>query len=295
MEYISFVNVSPMQFFDSTQYNDLNVIEPILDPQEENIITLAVTHDYQDEKESTSFFETIDDNDIEIKMEYFDDRDEDISIDLPSPIKFTSKTLDISPNNPEIPKGVKNGVIAKIPVILAQLTLPINISSFIDLPEDAIKVNNINKRLNLTECILMQPTNVLFIKGFINKNVEYTTSSFLNLKGISGKVRNYIIDIPFECSTAVDFFTQPLDLVENTKKVFQYIDKDLDIFNQINEEFFNEIPFCKLLSSKIIEFDELVNLKDSERDFIQIQENMAIEIRVEVLQNQPVVILSAND
>lgn len=305
MEHVTFVNVSPIQFFDSTQYNDIDnkdtiydqqienidAIEQVKIPQEENVITVEVVHDYEDK--SSSMVEIIDDN--EINMECFDDRDEDILIDPSSPIKVKSKVLDISPNIPLIPTGVNGGVIAKIPVILAQLVIPINLTSFVDLPQEAIKIKDINKRLNLIECILLQPTNVLFIKGFINKSIEYSTTGFFNLKGVSGKVGNYTIDIPFESSTAVSFFTQPLDPIANTKEVFQYLENDLSIFNQISEEFFNEIPFCKLLSSKIIEFDELINLKDSEKDFIQIQEKMAIEIRLEVLQNQPVAILSANN
>ena len=309
MEHISFANISPVQFFDSTQYKDINVIELIPDPKEEKIITVAVVHDYEDEdgdiietikdhqyeRENTIMVETMGDSKLELRMELFDDRDENILVASPSLIKFASKTLDISPNIPETPIGINDGVIGKIPVILAQLLIPINISSFIDLPEDAIKVNDINKKLHLSECILMQPTNILFIKGFINKNVEYTASSFLNLKGISGKIHSYTVDIPFECSTAVSFFTRPLDPIENTKKVFEYIDDDLSTFNQISEEFFNEIPFCKLLSSKIVEFDEIINQKDSKMDFIQIQEKMSIEIRLEILQNQPIVIPSANN
>lgn len=50
-----------------------------------------------------------------------------------------------------------------------------------------------------------------------------------------------------------------------------------------------------MISSKIVEFDELINLKDSKNNFIQIQEKMVIEIRIEVLQNQPVAVLSANN
>lgn len=307
MEHVSFVNVSPMQFFDSTQYKDTNnienihdcqienidVVEPVKKFKEENVITVEAVHDHEDK--TTSMVEIFDGNgnDNEINMECFDDRDEDMLIDPSSPIKVKSKVLDISPNIPEIPTGVNGGVIAKIPVILAQLIIPINISSFVNLPEEATKVRNMSKRLIVTKSILLQPTNLLFIKGSIIKDVEYSTRDFFNLKGISGKISNYIIDIPFECSTAVSFFTQPLDPIANTKEVFQYLENDLSMFNQISEEFFNEIPFCKLLSSKIVEFDELINEKDSNKDFIQIQEKITIEIRMEVLQNQPVIILPA--
>ena len=307
MKHIEFINISPIQFFDSTQYNDTNNIEYIHDCQDENMNTVEpvkkhpeedlaiveVVHDYQDE--DSSVIESTHDYDNEVQMEHFDDRDGDLLIDPLTSVKIRSNTLDISPNISEIPTGNKDGVIAKIPVVLAQLVIPVNITSSVDLPEEAIKIKDINKRLILKECVLLQPTNILYIKGFINKNIKYSTTSFLNLKGISRKISDYTIDIPFECSTPVSFFTQPLSPIENTKEISQYIDDDLSTFNQISEEFFNEIPFCKLLSSKIIEFDECINPKDSVNNFTQIREKMVIQIRIEVLQNQPVVILSATN
>lgn len=294
MEHVSYFNISPIQFFVSTEYGDIDVIETTHDSQIENIDIVETVHDYEDEViDIIQPLQDIDDN--EIHIECFDDRDEDILMDPQSSLKVASKTLDIYPNIPQTPTGSKDGVIAKIPVVLAQLIIPINITSVVDLPEEAIKIRDINKRLNLIECVLLQPTNILFIKGFINKNVEYSTTGFLNLKSIPGRVNNHTIDIPFECSTAVSFFTQPLDPIENTKEVFQYLENDLSIFNQLSEEFFNEIPFCKLLSSKIVEFDELISPEDSENNFIQIQEKMVVEIRLEVLQNQPIVILPSNN
>ena len=322
MEHVTYFNISPIQFFVNTVYDDIDLIETTHDSQIENIDIVAIAQDYEEEvidtietnhdseDEIIDIIETTQDSQDEIidtiqsvqdidnskiNIECFDDRDEDILITPQPSLKVKSKTLDICPNIPEIPTGSTDGVIAKIPVVLAQLVIPINITSFIDLPEEAIKVKDINKRLNLTECVLLQPTNVLFIKGFINKSIEYSTADFLNIKGISGKVCNHTIDIPFECSTAVNFFTQPLDPITNTKEIFQHFESDLSTFNQISEDFFNEIPFCKLLSSKIIEFDELINLKDSKNDFIQIQEKMLVQIRLEILQNQPVVILPAKN
>lgn len=306
MEHITYFNISPIQFFVNTEYDDIDLIETTNDSQDEVIDIVEIIHDYEDEVinnietshdseddlvDIIQLVPDIDNN--KINIECFDGRAEDILIDPQSPLKLKSKTLDISPNIPETPTGNRDGVIAKIPVVLAQLVIPINITSFIDLPEEAIKIKDINKRLNLTECVLLQPTNVLFVKGFINKSIEYSTASFLNIKGISGKVGNYTIDIPFECSTDVNFFTQPLDPITNTKEMFQYLESDLSTFHQISEEFFNEVPFCKLLSSKIVEFDECINLNDSKNDFIQIQEKMVVQIRLEVLQNQPVVILPA--
>jgi hypothetical protein len=73
---------------------------------------------------------------------------------------------------------------------------------------------------------------------------------------------------------------------------------DLSEFNQISDEFFNELPFCELLSSRIVEFDELINrrrpsdidLPFEERLFRKIEEKMVIELRLKILQNRQVTI-----
>lgn len=116
MKYVSFINVSPIQFFDDTEYNDINNVEDIHDYQDEDIATVEPIKDQQEE--IIEVIHDSNDND-EIHMEYFDDRDEDILIALPSSIKVRSNTLGISPSIPEIPTGNRDGVIAKIPVILA--------------------------------------------------------------------------------------------------------------------------------------------------------------------------------
>lgn len=195
-------------------------------------------------------------------------------------------------------------------MVLAQLILPFNTTSTIDLPDSALEIKDKKKTLKLTESILLQPTNVLSIKGFVRKSIEYSSMGSTS-KGISGKSKHYTIVVPFECSTAVSFFTEPLDPVINTREVFQYNDTDLiqgnlngndesvskesSRFHQISEEFFNETPFCKLISSKIVEFDECISPRNSENDSIQIQDNMVIELRIEVLQNQPIVIAPIKD
>lgn len=241
----------------------------------EKIDTPEISKDIQNKDKA-------DNEDIEIDMKYVDDRSKDTLIEPSIPTKAKSKTLDICKNLPQTPIGITNGVIARIPVVLAQLIIPLSLTSTIDLPKSAIEIKSIKKSLRLTKCILLQPTNILFIKGFVHKSIEYYAKPSSNLKRKRGNINCHTIALPFECSTAVVFFTQPLDPIASTK--------ELSGFNQINQEFLNENPFCKLLSSKIIEFDESIDSKESKKTSIQIQEKMIIELRLEVLQNQPIVI-----
>lgn len=228
-----------------------------------------------------------------------------------------ANVLDNCENTSITPTGISSGVVAKIPVVLAELDLQFNISSMIDLPEPALEVKDIKKKLKITQCMLLQPTNVLFVKGYIRKNIDYSTGSCSNLSGVCGEIHHCTVDVPFECSTPIDFFTPPADLALNSRSEFEYhkvsklpneyfaekdklLSGDLSEFNQFMVENFNELPFCELINSRIFEFDEFIGRKRphhaqlpfEEKFFNQIEEKMVVRIRVKLLQNRQVVIPS---
>lgn len=228
-------------------------------------------------------------------------------------VNVESNVLDSCTNTPVTPTGINTGVIAKIPVVLAELTIQFNVSALIRLPELALDVKNIKKRVKITQCTLLQPTNILFIKGFVRKNIDYTTGKCANMEGICGELHHCTIDVPFECSTPLTFYTPPADLLVNSSAEFEYFktsnlpgkhfaekDKllagDLSEFNQIIVENFNELPFCELISARVFEFDEFIGrhrpcgseFPVEEKFFHKIEEKMVIELTVKVLQNRQV-------
>lgn len=230
-------------------------------------------------------------------------------------VDVDSTVYDNCPNTPITPSGISTGVVVKIPVVLAELTVQFNVSAFIKLPEPALEVKNIKKKVKITQCMLLQPTNVLFIKGFIRKNIDYTTGSCSNRKGVCGDLKHCTIDVPFECSTPVNFFTPPADLLVNSSAEFEYfkvsdlpnkyfaekdhlLSGDLSEINQYMTENFNELPFCELIRATIFEFDEFIgrqrphhdNLPFEEKYFKTIEEKMVIELTLKVLQNRQVTI-----
>lgn len=221
--------------------------------------------------------------------------------------------VDNCENTTITPTGVSTGVIAKIPVVLSELDLQFNISSMINLPEPALEVKDITKKLKITQCMLLQPTNILFVKGYIRKNIDYSTGTCSNIQGVCGEVHHCTVDVPFECSTAIDFFTEPEDLILNTKSEFEYskvsklpnqyfaekdklLSGDLSEFNQFMTEDFNELPYCELINARIFEFDEYIgrkipcnaNLPFGEKFFSQIEEKMVVRLRIKLLQNKQV-------
>ncbi|MEW6696891.1 MAG: CsxC family protein [Bacillota bacterium] len=207
-------------------------------------------------------------------------------------------------------------VTVKIPVVLAELTVQVNMDSMITLPEPALEIKRIKKRLKVTQCLLLQDTNVLFIKGFVRKNIEYATRGCSNKEGVCGDIRHCTVDVPYSCSTPVVFNgAMPATLNTNTREEFEFfrttdlpdrefaekdflLSGDFSEFNQVSQEFFNELPFCELISARIVEYDELinrvrphnVNLPFEEREFRQIEEKMVLFITLKILQNQQVLV-----
>ncbi len=235
-------------------------------------------------------------------------------------------------NTPVDIEPLVTGAVVKVPAVLAELTVQFNVNSIIDLPEPATEIKSIGKRLKITQCLLLQNTNMLFIEGFVRKNIQYATRKCSNSEGTCGDIRHCSVDVPFKCSTAVTFNgLEPLPVIPGSTTGFEYLANfdiegpqfgnkdhlqtaDYTEFNQISTEYFNELPFCELISSRIVEFDEFLNPKflakekfygdkkekiccDKKSDvpfeeieFCSLQEKMVIFLTLKVLQNRQVAV-----
>jgi hypothetical protein len=220
-------------------------------------------------------------------------------------------------NTPVTITPLTTGAVAKIPVVLAELTVQTNLDSVITLAEPALEIKSIKKRLKVTQCLLIQDTNMLFIKGFIRKNIDYATrGTCSNSVGVCGDIRHCTVDVPFKCTTPITFNgLAPLPIIPSTSTEFEFLRKedvqgpefadkdelmsgDFSEFNQISTEYFNELPYCELISSRIVEYDEFLNRKHpetgtipfEEKEFRQIEEKMVIFITLKILQKRQVAI-----
>jgi hypothetical protein len=224
------------------------------------------------------------------------------------------------------PVNKKHSVVAKIPVVLAELNVQVDVHSTITLPEKALEIKRIKKRLKLTQCQLINTNQhdkhhghsiaKLFLEGFVRKNIEFATPDCANKFGVCGDIRHCSVDVPFSCVTPIWNFngSPPLPIVFNESKEFEFfrtsplpakfpekdhlLSGDLSEFNQCSFEYFNELPFCELVSSDICEMDEFIKPHPvpgapfEERTFQEFTEKMVIEITLKVLQNQQVYIPS---
>ncbi|MDR7870654.1 MAG: hypothetical protein RIN55_07350 [Tissierellaceae bacterium] len=230
-------------------------------------------------------------------------------------VDVDSTTVENVDNTPVTPAALPGDVIVKVPVLLSEFTVQFNVYAKIKLPELALDIKDIKKRLKVTQCTLLQPTNILFIKGFVRKNIDYTTGDCSNRQGVCGDIRHCTIDVPFELSTPITFITPPAALLTNTVSEFEYFTQkdlpnkyfaekdsllagDLSEINQFRTENFNELPFCELISANFYEFDEFIgrerphhdNLPFEEKYFREIEEKMVIQLTLKLLQNRQVAI-----
>ncbi|WP_342045872.1 CsxC family protein [Bacillus sp. OTU530] len=217
---------------------------------------------------------------------------------------------------PDITEG---NVFAKIPVVIGETKVQIDVDTIINFPEPVLEIKAIKKNLKIVQCRLLTPTNKLFIKGFVRKNIQYATPTAATSNSVLSNIRSLTIDIPFTGVTAIDFLNNPKFQTNPDTKNFTFFTEsqlpkgfspkehllsgDLSQFDQLSGEHFNELPFCELIESRFIEFDEaldrqmgrVLNARGEvlhspfeEGTFTRVEEKMVIELTVKVLQNQQV-------
>ncbi|WP_226641977.1 CsxC family protein [Mesobacillus subterraneus] len=209
---------------------------------------------------------------------------------------------------------------ANLPVTLADITITDHLVADIHFPDPVLEIKDIKKRVKIVQCrLLLGPTSdpdtgiPLFIKGFIRKNIQYATPCpHAKSDCVSSEMRSLTVDVPFECVTVVtDFLTDPILPTSNTREEFdffraqslghgypekdQMLSSDLSQFHQVSTQFYNQIPFCELVSSSIVQWDEAVdryplpnNGPFEEGTFHNIVEKTFLQFRVRVYQNQQI-------
>jgi hypothetical protein len=216
-------------------------------------------------------------------------------------------------NNVSVTPQITTGnVYAKLPVVLAELKVQIDMDTTIDFPTDEVvlEIKDVKKRVKLTQCRLLLPTNKLFLKGYVRKNIQYAAPLTQTSTTVSSNIKSFTVDVPFQCVTPVTYLTPPVQPKQNQRGEFEFFtmtdipdtephsDKDkllagdLSQFDEQSTEYFNELPYCELISAHVIEYDEglsripLDNGPFEEKTFHQVEEKMVVYLTLKVLQLQ---------
>ncbi|PGB03785.1 CsxC family protein [Bacillus toyonensis] len=212
-----------------------------------------------------------------------------------------------------------NNPIVKIPVVLAERTLQIVVEANIPLCPPAVEIKRVLKDVFLQQCKLVpveyEPIDEtgywrvtrakLFVEGFIRKNIEYAA------KDCNGVIHDKIAKVRFSGFadlTRNDFLSFPTLAFTSENKARFINPKNTDIprldkFFFENNVFYNEQPYCELISAEFYELDfSPCDHDDSsndyghddscnthnEKEFDKLREKIVLDLTLKVLQTQQV-------
>ncbi|MDI9215596.1 MULTISPECIES: CsxC family protein [Clostridium] len=208
-------------------------------------------------------------------------------------------------------------VVVKVPVVIAETNITIPVEATIKLDHPAIEIKRIRKNVFLNQSRVIPfsqdglfGTGILFIAGFIRKNIEYATKT-CNRPGstsICGDIRHCTVEVPFNFTTRITFRRPPIFITNFAPlEVEFFTDKNKSCDNCadpvigrnvcdqsfFNVEFFNEKPFTELVRADIAEVDIHTDpYKDcdipTEQLFTKLTEKVVVNLTLKVLQNQQV-------
>lgn len=201
-----------------------------------------------------------------------------------------SETLPECYSEQMTPSGISTSVVAKLPVVLAEPVVQIDVEALIELEEPAIEIKRVKKNLFITQCKVVsigcEDSGKLFLSGFVRKNIEYATAGCHTHEGkaISGQIKHTTVEVPFRCVTKVHFITPPkfhyqqpsreASLFFEEKKGKNCCEEPIMGSNPCeqsfeNFEYFNEEIFCELEEAKFYELDihkkEKCELRDNDQ------------------------------
>lgn len=186
--------------------------------------------------------------------------------------------------------------VADIPVVLSKFEIQVFIEAIINLWEPAFQIKALDKKVILKECELITGTDKLFIKGLLQENIEYATAKCIKLDRISGDIKKMTINIPFKCSTKVNFSHKPqLPKADKLEVGIIHLNKNNEDETEKSSSYF-DLPrdkvFCDLDSTEILETNNREEMKPIENtlmntySFEKIRKKIILTLGLSLLQKQ---------
>ncbi|MBW6408863.1 CsxC family protein [Clostridium weizhouense] len=230
----------------------------------------------------------------------------------------SSETLPICENIPHASDTATLPITVNIPVVLTECNITITVQSVLKLDDNILEIKHIRKNAYLNQCKLIPNsendnpnTGILFLSGFIRKNIEYSTNEYNFMGVFNGKLKHVTVDVPFKCTTRVIFKTPPKFKINTYHDKSEILQTNLGVCKPYKEDmngrnlqeqnfrsiqFFNEKVFCKLISAEFLESAVLENTTNkkskhhNEQTFHDINEKVVLFLTLKLLQKQNVII-----
>ncbi|MBD7909782.1 MULTISPECIES: CsxC family protein [Clostridium] len=236
----------------------------------------------------------------------------------PSCAKVKSQVESLTEQISVTPTVITPGpTFVKIPVVLAETNITIPVEATITLDQVALEIKRIKKNVFLTQSRIIpfsqdnRPgTGILFIAGFIRKNIEFATQTCTTVgsSNVCGDIRHCTVEVPFNFTTRITFLRQPIFIENTIPRELEFFTDELESCDVCSDpvigrnpcdqsslfrEVFNEKPFTELVRADITEVDihtnPVLNCKTpTEQKFTKLTEKVILNLTLKVLQNQQV-------
>jgi hypothetical protein len=222
-------------------------------------------------------------------------KEDEITVEYDSKV-IASSVLSECGSKAQTPMGRPGPLVAKIPVVLADFELQVNIESEVTLESVAREIKTIDKKVFLTECKLIPFTNKLFIEGYVRKSIQYSTGRYYDAASVGCDIKHTVYEIPFKGVTEITFSRQPV-YGKDFKKKLAVLHEDKLNENKKEESWVHvskpyEAIYCELVSAKIMETNQCKDVyryaeeNTCRGDFIKLVGQMVLNITLRVLQQQ---------
>ncbi|WP_144511380.1 CsxC family protein [Bacillus sp. FJAT-22090] len=234
-------------------------------------------------------------------------RNECCPVEIPCQVEATSLTpLSDEPSIPNVLPANARPII-KVPVVLAETTIQVVVEANIPLNPPASEIKRVFKDVFLTQCKLIpvrfgtdlchgEVSTVtrakLFIEGYIRKDIEYATED------CNGVLRDRIATVPFSGFVDLENFLVPPILGDSSESRSRFIHPQksdsprLDKYFFENRVYYNEQPYCELVSANFFELDFSPCPTDADETFSTLREKIVVDLTLKVLQDRQVRIQS---
>jgi hypothetical protein len=221
-------------------------------------------------------------------------------------VKVCNTTIIQCCSNENIEENISlEPVVSEIPVIISQPKLQILVEALISFNEPVFKIKELDKKVFLDSCKLVTGSDKLFVNGFIEENVEYITAEGANLTEINGRIKKATFNIPFQCSTKIDFSFQPhfacsssgnkLETINTSLNNTNLNEKSYEYFEMLNDKVFAEIDSSKIIETSVQDEIELLeNTIDDAYTFNKIRKNIIVHLKLNLVQKQNIFMNNLN-
>lgn len=192
--------------------------------------------------------------------------------------------------------NIYKNVLVKVPFIIGDFIVQIDMESKIKLPEPSSEIKRIKKNVFLTQCRFILNTNKVFLKGFIRKNIEYATIDCVSKSAVCGEIKYVTVHIPFNCTAEVKSLKSIEVITTPPSSEISYIDeynlggdlKEQDLFSQqsFNEKVYCELEHSSIYGVNIIEDATPVEEHMNLHKFQSFIEKEVIYLKIKLLQKQ---------